>query len=869
MNFFQRRTQSFTRCLGRIVECIKDFYRPLEDLRIIFLSLLAGGFVLLYLDQGRDVIRGLVNSANAVISNWPPQGDVLPVILRWVAFMLACVWSGINAWYWANLMYKTSKGNQQQPRWFRFVRRGFGILPLLAAFFAMPLSARHGIWDTWFGMLCFAIAAGLLLWFFIYRTTWFTEAKVPKAYKEVDPEHNLVQGDRWFIRATIAISFAILLIAANSPVAHQLCLDRRARRACIRRYRLHHSDHQLHDLEDAQSEDPSHPAGRPGVCGVQPLQRQSSGSRCRCPDQDGQPTDGRGCAATLGKGRSDSEPLVLVATAGGASRAAYWTGTVLRALDDRSKGQFSDHVFAISSVSGGALGAIGYAAWLADRPMDSEAQPTAAQARLNFVQDFFGQDYLGPSVGALLFPDLIQRFLPLPLLPDRAASLEEAFELGWQQSAEECKQQPCPKPTRFADEYTRIWSKSRLHEGGDRWVPIVLANGTHVETGKRIITAPVQIDTSVFEDTYDFYRLAPAPIRASTAVLNSARFTVVSPPGRLVRDGVTTGRIIDGGYFENGGMETVYDLARYLRRAMQPARPIIIVEILNDDTLSDEDLKRHSENAAVPIEPAKSEGRSPLLLEVTSIIGGLYHTRSARGVLGAKRISDAAASGLSDTKFYSFDLRPLNNNWHTAMSWALSLGTRDAIDVALNTTKEQINDFLKSRNYALEMRRSLTADLLDGCRQLKENNKQLDAVLDALIANVKCAGRRTSHRRQAEIAAAKSYTFHQAFEPAIDHPLAVERRRLPVHHRFEPRIRHHLGVDPVALGARLVGDPGEHHGLARLQLDAARERGELADLDVVGDPFAVIQRAVFAPDLAALLRKAAYRLRAFSSARRR
>jgi hypothetical protein len=222
--------------------------------------------------------------------------------------------------------------------------------------------------------------------------------------------------------------------------------------------------------------------------------------------------------------------------------------------------------------------------------------------------------------------------------------------------------------------------------------------------------------------------------------LNSARFTVVSPPGRLVRDGVTTGRIIDGGYFENGGMETVYDLARYLRRAMQPARPIIIVEILNDDTLSDEDLKRHSEIAAVPIEPAKSEGRSPLLLEVTSIIGGLYQTRSARGVLGAKRISDAAASGLSDTKFYSFNLRPLNNNWHTAMSWALSLGTRDAIDVALNTTKEQINDFLKSRNYTLEMQRVLAADLLEAVDNSKENNKQLDAVLDALSANVKSQG---------------------------------------------------------------------------------------------------------------------------------
>jgi hypothetical protein len=154
MNFFQARLQSFTDWLGRVIECIKEFYRPLEDLRIIFLSLLAGGYVLLYLDQGRDVIRGLVDSANAVVGSWPPQGDWLRIIWRWAAFMLACVWSGINAWYWANLMYKTSGKGDQQPRWFRFVRRGFGVLPLLAAIVAMPFSARHGIWDTWVGMLC-------------------------------------------------------------------------------------------------------------------------------------------------------------------------------------------------------------------------------------------------------------------------------------------------------------------------------------------------------------------------------------------------------------------------------------------------------------------------------------------------------------------------------------------------------------------------------------------------------------------------------------------------------------------------------------------------------------------------------------------
>ena len=31
------------------------------------------------------------------------------------------------------------------------------------------------------------------------------------------------------------------------------------------------------------------------------------------------------------------------------------------------------------------------------------------------------------------------------------------------------------------------------------------------------------------------------------------------------------------------------------------------------------------------------------------------------------------------------------------------------------------------------------------------------------------------------------------------------------------------GLHPPSMGARLVGDPGEDHGLVRLQLDAARE----------------------------------------------
>src|SRR6266478_7111951 len=99
--------------------------------------------------------------------------------------------------------------------------------------------------------------------------------------------------------------------------------------------------------------------------------------------------------------------------------------------------------------------------------------------------------------------------------------------------------------------------------------------------------------------------------------------------------------------------------------------------------------------------------------------------------------------------------------------------------------------------------------------------------------------------------------LHETLEPAIDHALGVERQRLGVHHAGQPLVGHHPGVDAVALRARLVGDPGKYHRLARLELDAAREGGELADLDVVCHPFAVIQRAMLAPDLAGLLRHAA------------
>src|SRR6266849_4207946 len=113
MSFLEEQYDRLAQWLGHIIANIKKAYSPLEDLRVIFICLIAIAFVLLYLDQGKDVIRTLVDGANATMSNWSIAPDSGPSILRWNAFLLACIWSGINAWYWANLLYKTKADRTQ------------------------------------------------------------------------------------------------------------------------------------------------------------------------------------------------------------------------------------------------------------------------------------------------------------------------------------------------------------------------------------------------------------------------------------------------------------------------------------------------------------------------------------------------------------------------------------------------------------------------------------------------------------------------------------------------------------------------------------------------------------------------------------
>ena len=249
-------------------------------------------------------------------------------------------------------------------------------------------------------------------------------------------------------------------------------------------------------------------------------------------------------------------PMVFVSVEGGASRAGYWASTVLSALEHDSSGEFHNAVFSISAVSGGALGATSYSASL-----KSLNYPTSKEALLGFAKQmahFNGQDYLSPAIAGMLYYDPIQDFIPWWNWGDRSKGLETAFEYGWKKSWET----HYPNAERPDVGYRSPFLMLSPRAGDQHWTPMLTLVGTHQQSGKRILTSHSAIPPNV--DALDFYHLARQDIYTSTAVMNSARFPLVSPPGWIVRndeDGRKTyGHIIDGGYFEGGGVDTMVDV---------------------------------------------------------------------------------------------------------------------------------------------------------------------------------------------------------------------------------------------------------------------------------------------------------------------
>ena len=260
-------------------------------------------------------------------------------------------------------------------------------------------------------------------------------------------------------------------------------------------------------------------------------------------------------------------PVIVAAAEGGGIRAAYWTSLVLHHLADIPDADvmFPRRLFAISSVSGGSFGAAVYAGLRRD--------PTSQPPRPQIASEILQERFLAPMVAKLVAGDFLQWFLPVPIRSfDRSSAMETAFAAAYNEHVHH-------------DSMVEKFTEFRPERADD--VPVLLLNSTSVQLGRRIVTSPYPwplSDVSVEEqDPIDFHKLTGRDVSVATAVHNTARFPYISAAGRLrAKNGEHLGHLVDGGYFENTGADTLIDLLRYLKQSASPLNMrFIVVALLN------------------------------------------------------------------------------------------------------------------------------------------------------------------------------------------------------------------------------------------------------------------------------------------------
>ena len=420
----------------------------------------------------------------------------------------------------------------------------------------------------------------------------------------------------------------------------------------------------------------------------------------------------KACAQDVGP--QETYRPVIVAVSGGASRAGLWAARVLTAIDEKlPPGRTS--IFAISSVSGGSLGAAEYLSTLAGQSghsclLDRISDTHLKEARETAFAEGARRDALGPALVALLFGDAAKGLLGLPASGirwaidrfgqrtkdcnrpldyaarggDRAEALERAFERNWEDASQFLPQARLAKPLPFSSAFLSLFY---TQNGSPRTnIPIWIANGTDDQSGDRIITAPFAFDddvTSAIPAARDALALLGTDIPVSTAISNTARFPYLSPSGELAPVGeagpANPAQIIDGGYFENDGLQTALDLASWLRlqgnkdHAVEP----IVVQVTSDadpNVTEREIVRCYGTFRDAPDQPVGTSRP----LQLMAPIEGVYTARSGHSNVALRDGRRQFCWTKSGQSFFHFYLYSTEGH-DIPLNWLLSSGTADYI----------------------------------------------------------------------------------------------------------------------------------------------------------------------------------------------
>lgn len=265
-------------------------------------------------------------------------------------------------------------------------------------------------------------------------------------------------------------------------------------------------------------------------------------------------------------------PVFLVSAQGGGIYAAAHVSYFLSYIQKICP-SFAQHIFAISGVSGGSVGAALFAANVSQaQPSFSEPDCKLTQSEEpplpdSTIEQIISRDHVSPLLGMMLGPDIFEDFIPGGIARfERTTTLRESFGNTLKQLAGN---------NYFYEGLSGGWNP-------DESVPALLLNTTEVGSGRRLVLAPFSSRTLGETDFPPFSRRLgdhyfitgedyKRGLRVGDAAFASARFPFVtgsatiptSDLARTIESEATSSaavQLVDGGYSDNSGAETLFEL---------------------------------------------------------------------------------------------------------------------------------------------------------------------------------------------------------------------------------------------------------------------------------------------------------------------
>lgn len=387
----------------------------------------------------------------------------------------------------------------------------------------------------------------------------------------------------------------------------------------------------------------------------------------------------------LGESKIDSNiiPVIFIATEGGGIRALTWTALVLKALESQIP-QINKYIYAISGVSGGGVGAIFYTSYVHDQ-LVKKRDVRANEAE--FKKAVQG-DFLSDLLAAFLFQDNLQNILPVGIESfNRTRRLEDAWSKSFSLNT---------NSNTFEEGFLKLYSDTTIR------LPRLFINGVLAQTGqKTIVSFPILRNDSatksdppdVLGDELDIISSINKDIPVKTVASLCSRFPYITSGGTIRQEGgALIGSVVDGGYKENTGLETVWQLILRLRPVFRKIRknsgykitfkPIVIfiknspsAQTLDENKQSSQGLRE----ALLPLHAFMNaaDRRTPTLVALTQNVFKYYNGKDPDSL---------------SCEFIPMELdRTTKEGYRLPLGWYFSKSSFDYVDTLINNTFNRPN----------------------------------------------------------------------------------------------------------------------------------------------------------------------------------